>query len=242
MTRQTLENRIHRKLLSLGWQVQRTKPIAEGWHTGRTYWQPDYLKRLNFHPKTIVDVGVGYGTPHLYEAFPEAHLLLIEPVAEFQPAVTRILSKRQGTHVSTAIGAQPGIANLHVIPTDPQNSSLFERGPLEQDGAPRSTRPIPIQTLDQVLGDHPCPRPYGVKIDTEGAELEVIEGATETLRHTEFVIAEVAVPPRFDGGYDFAQYIAAMDRHGFAVCDILDIGRSPDSTVTFLDLVFRNMR
>ena len=78
-----------------------------------------------------------------------------------------------------------------------------------------------------------------LKIDAEGSELEVIRGAAETLRHTEFIIAEVSVLPRFQGSYRFAEMIAELDAKGFEVCDILDIGRADSSPVTFLDLVFQ---
>ena len=239
MSRQTLENRIHRKLLSLGWRVERDKPAPEGWMPGRAYWEPDYLRRLGFHPATVIDVGVGCGTPSLYQAFPAADLLLVEPVAEFSAAISAILSDREGIHVDVALGARAGVLQLQVDPGDLQLSSFFARGALEDSGAARSVRDVRVDTLDHVLSEHPCRRPYGLKIDTEGAELEVIAGASETLRHTEFVIAETAVPPRFEGGYHFAEMIAEMDRRGFAVCDILDIGRAPSSRVTFVDLVFQ---
>ena len=66
----------------------------------------------------------------------------------------------------------------------------------------------------------------------------MIRGATATLRQTLFVIAEVAATQRFQGGYRFAEFIAAMDEAGFEVCDILDLGRA-GHTVTFFDFVFR---
>ena len=52
----------------------------------------EHLKRAAFHPRTVVDVGVAWGTPGLYDAFPEAYYWLFEPVADFEPALEAILS------------------------------------------------------------------------------------------------------------------------------------------------------
>lgn len=43
--------------------------------------------------------------------------------------------------------------------------------------------------------------PFGLKVDTGGADPDVVEGAHEFLRETEFVIAEVSIAERFEGGY-----------------------------------------
>jgi FkbM family methyltransferase len=239
MNRRTFENRIHRWLLSLGWLVQRHTPLSQGWLPSQAYWIADYLRRLRFRPATVIDVGVGYGTPELYEAFPRAELLLVEPVAEFSAAISAILSARKGVHVPVALGAETGERELLVQRRQPLLASFFVRSELERTDDEAVPRRVAVETLDRVLAAHPCSRPYGLKIDAEGAELEVIRGARETLRDTEFVIAEVGVPPRFQDGYRFAEFIAELDRHGFEVCDILDIGRAPSSCVIFLDLVFR---
>jgi hypothetical protein len=96
-----------------------------------------------------------------------------------------------------------------------------------------------VTTLDRLVGARRFPAPYGLKIDVEGAELEVIRGAAETLGATDFVIAEVSVLDRFEGGHTFAEFVAAMDAAGFAARDILGVGRADTSEVTFVDLVFR---
>jgi len=80
-------------------------------------------------------------------------------------------------------------------------------------------------TLDGLLEKYSLQPPFGLKIDTEGFELEVVEGGAHFLRNTEFVIAEVATIQRVEGGYSFFDFIRAMDEHGFRICDILANGR-----------------
>ena len=239
MNRRNWENLIHRKLLSLGWRVQRHTRAPHGWEAAQAYWDPRYLKRLGFQPKTIIDVGVGKGTPDLYSAFPDAHLILIEPVAEFRDDIDKVLSQRPGVHLEFALGSEPGERELRIEPERALLTSFYHRHQLEHTGDVPILRSVPVETLDRAVAGTAFSPPFGLKIDAEGSELEVIRGAAETLRHTEFIIAEVSVLPRFQGSYRFAEMIAELDAKGFEVCDILDIGRADSSPVTFLDLVFQ---
>jgi len=241
MNMRDFQNAIHRKLLEHGWQVQRAAPTPQGWEAHQAYWEPAYIRRLGFLAQTIIDVGVGHGTRRLYAAFPQAQLILVEPLSEHFQAITRLLEGRRGLHIRAAAWSCEGELEIRVEPSDPEGSSHYSRHPLEKSGDTLTPRRVPTTTIDRILADHPFPEPFGLKIDTEGAELEVIRGATATLERTEFVIAEVNVlRDRFEGSYSFAQFIAAMDQAGFEVCDLLGIGRCRSSTrVNYLDLLFQ---
>lgn len=237
MTRAELEYFVKRTLRRWGWRVERD--TATGWQPGRAYWDAAYLRRWGVRPGTVIDVGVGNGTPHLYDAFPDAYLVLVEPLAEFGPAIAATLGKRPGIHVAAAVGAEEAQREVRVEPRFAERSSFYARHELELTGDPATIRRVPVTTLDRILGGRQLPTPFGLKIDAEGAELEVVRGAAETLRTTDFVIAEVSVLDRFEGGYTFAEFVAAMADAGFAARDILGIGRADSSEVTFVDLVFR---
>ena len=40
---------------------------------------------MDLKPNTVIDVDVAYGTQALYELFPNARHILIEPIEEFVP-------------------------------------------------------------------------------------------------------------------------------------------------------------
>jgi FkbM family methyltransferase len=232
------QNYLHRKLLERGWLVRRVLP-AGAWEAGRAYWDAEYLRRLKFNPATIVDVGVGYGSETLYEAYPKAYLVMVEPLAEFTGSIEKILADRRGRHIPMAVGEAKGRRNIFVEPRHVLGSSFYERCEAERTGDRRTVREVEMTTLDAIAGELRLPKPYGLKLDTEGTELEILRGASDFLRDTIFVIAEASVMNRFEGSYSFEELIAKMDESGFQVCDILDIGRARSTEVTFVDLVFR---
>src|SRR3546814_3291741 len=47
-------------------------------------------------PATVIDVGVGYGTPWLMEGFPDAYTVLVEPNEGFREPIERLMANRRG--------------------------------------------------------------------------------------------------------------------------------------------------
>ena len=98
-------------------------------------------------------------------------------------------------------------------------------------------RKIKIYTLDTVVNNQGLANlsSIGLKIDVEGAELDVLKGSLQTLLKCKFVILEVSIKKLYKGGYSFAEIIAFMDEQGFAILDILNpTGRTP----SFFDCLF----
>lgn len=185
------------------------------------------LKYHGFTPALVVDVGVNQGTPQLYRAFPHAELLLVEPLHESEAYMRDLLTRRKGSYVLAAVGSQPGTATITVDRRRPGKSSLLERTALTNDAHDeKERRPVPVTTLDALLRERELRGPFGLKIDTEGFELEVIRGATEFLKQTQFVLAEVSIGARFEGSYTFAEFIGEMHERGFGACHVMTPGKA----------------
>ena len=232
-----LRHLIYKMILKFGYEVRRID-LSE-WKNARAYWESGYLKRLGFQPRTVVDVGVAYGTPPIYEAFPESFLVLVEPLKEYEPYMAEILKKYKGKYFLTVLGARDEKRLINIEPRYIEQSSFYHRSALQLTGESLSKREISVTTLDGLMEKQNFQPPFGLKIDAEGFEMQVIEGASKFLLETQFVITEVPVSNRFEEGYSFAQFIALMDKCGFSVCDILDIGRATNTEVIFMDVVFR---
>ena len=210
---------------------------SEEWQR-ETGWRPENLRKPGLEPATVIDVGVARGTPNLYNAFPKARLVLIEPLAEFEDDLRRIAKRRDGEYVLTAVGAEAGTAVINVDPDTLYGSSLLVNSWASPDAPAPERREIGVTTLDALRRERGWEGPFGLKLDVEGYERQVIAGAAELLRETQFVIAEVSVAQQYAGSAPFAAFIATMDGHGFALNDVLDGRRRGAEGVDFLDLMF----
>jgi FkbM family methyltransferase len=205
-------------------------------------WRPANLRKHGFSPRTVVDVGAAHGTPHLYGAYPDAHHVLVEPLRECEESLKWWVGKQGGEYLLAAIGDREGHVALHVDKDRHWASSVLPPAGPSTDGSAEE-RTVPITTLDRLYEERGWPAPFGLKIDTEGFEDRVIEGATRLLLETEFVIAEVSVAQRFEGSYSFADFIALMKSAGFRLADILDgLKSSHSGEVIFIDALFRRLQ
>jgi FkbM family methyltransferase len=220
-----------------GPELRRVLSLLAEWEPDRNPYagmRPDAMRERGFEPATVIDVGAGRGTRYLYLAFPDAHHVLLEPLADFEPELRRQVAIRSGEYHLTAVGNEPGTATINVNP-----ACLLESSINAVPGAEPVAREVPITTLDALVAEHGWQAPFAIKIDTEGFEDRVIEGAAETLRRTQLVIAEVSVGRRFEGGYTFAEFIASMSQRGFELCDVLNVAKDGRGDVSYMDCMFR---
>jgi FkbM family methyltransferase len=196
----------------------------------------EQLERVGLKPATVIDVGVAYQTPELYQAFPEADILLVEPLAEFEPFLQKICGTYKAQYVLAAAGEQAGTAVLNVHPDKVGSSLLKEVEGASVDGLPRE---VPVVTIDQVCADRNLKGPYVVKVDVQGAELQVLAGASETLRETEAVLLEVTLFGTMLGGPQLYDVVCRMKQLGFVLYDIYGMSYRPlDGALCQIDAVF----
>jgi hypothetical protein len=67
---------------------------------------------------------------------------------------------------------------------------------------------VKVDTLDRLNKYEP---PYVLKLDVEGSERDVLAGATETLRRTDFLLLEISVMHRRTNEPSFAETIEFFD-------------------------------
>jgi FkbM family methyltransferase len=176
----------------------------------------EHIFRLGFKPGTVIDVGVADGTPELYRQFPQAHHLLIEPLSEWEPDLQAIVDKYDAEYVLAAAGSAPGTMTINVHKDPSSSSPLFEQEGSLADGVPRH---VPVVTVDMLCAARQLAGPYLMKIDVQGGELAVLEGARMTLRETELLFVEVSLFRFFVGGPQFLEVAAWMQSHGFVPYD-----------------------
>jgi FkbM family methyltransferase len=196
-----------------------------------------HLKGLGVAPQTIIDVGVARGTPELYAAFPGVPLLLVEPLAEHEGDLQRIVAARPGSRYALAAGGpEPGELEISVHRVTACSSVLGDRDP---DGDPGRRRTVPVVRVDDLVAEHALAAPFVIKVDVEGAELHVLDGARATLARADVVLLEVSFFALVPGGAQFADVIAWMAEAGFSAYDIYAGHTRPlDGALAQVDIAF----
>ncbi len=132
--------------------------------------------------------------------------------------------------MNLALGARAGTAEFHEFGGDGQFDSLRSLGShaatYSSGLSLQSTITVPVQRLDAVWT--PQDVHLGstlLKTDTQGFDLEVIEGAGELLRKIPAVLMEVAVMPLYEGAPTVPDVLAVMAGLGFELTGAFPIHR-----------------
>jgi FkbM family methyltransferase len=197
----------------------------------------EYIARSGFSPQTVIDVGVGFGTFELYDTFSTARHLLIEPLKEFDKSLKDISRRYHAEYVVAAAGAQPGTVDIN-IHSYPERSSLLEIKMAGGTGTEPS-REVPVVTIDDLCKEKQMQGPYLIKVDAQGYELRVLDGAEAVLRDTELIILEAILFEFYQNQPQFSDVVSYMKNKGFVVYDIFDgYNRPLDGALALLNVAF----
>jgi FkbM family methyltransferase len=196
------------------------------------------LRLPGFQAGTILDVGAADGTPQLYSAYPEARIVAFDPIAEQLSALKVALAPREVELIEVALGSNRGEVDLHIPNHNVYKSSLCSWTELTAGRAGFTTRQVKMMPLDEVAQAHQWPTPYVLKIDTEGYDLEVLRGATDTLTKCAAVYCEISIADRFESGYHFRDVATFMFEQGFDLADVPRVFRHATGPVLCIDSVW----
>jgi FkbM family methyltransferase len=173
----------------------------------------------------VIDVGANTGQ----FAFMVSRVLPGVPVHAFEPdpvvfAQLEATCARfgiRGTRHNVALADADGTRLFH-RQADSVNSSLLPRTDARETGAFE----VPTRRLDRLL---PVPIDASrllLKIDVQGAELDVLLGATGVLDRVHCVVVEVSFVRSYAGGADALTVARWLHDHGFRLFDLLDTLRT----------------
>lgn len=158
-------------------------------------------------------IGSGYcGRIVSVEPITEAHAHLSE-VARRQPSWT--------VHSATAVGAQSGEIEFHIA-ANSVSSSALQVLDASVNAAPGSrqvaSRVVPLTTVDNLVREHRLPsKGTMLKVDTQGYEWAVLDGAVETLGSFDLVLLELSLTGLYAGQRLWQDMVARMADAGFGV-------------------------
>jgi FkbM family methyltransferase len=195
------------------------------------------LRSLGFAPAVVYDIGAYRGgwTRLAGEVFPPARFVLFEANRDHAAE----LAASGCRHVIAALGDKDGGTRAFHVPRqgDVTGASLYVENTAHYADANLQVREVEVVRLDTLVARETLPPPDLIKVDVQGAELEVLAGASETLRTVGALIVEVSFVDYNKGGPLVAEVIAAVDRLGFKCADLCEVHRSGRNFVLQLDLL-----
>jgi FkbM family methyltransferase len=181
--------------------------------------------------RTIVDVGANRGQYSLFcrSLFPEAKIIAFEPIAgpaeKFSAVLPEVPLHRY------AISDTDGSTTINLHQLDVGASFL----PLGEDQI--GTQTIETRRLDTFLKANDITADALLKIDVQGCEDRVINGASGILHRFRYIVCEVAFFPMLEGQPLVHQIIDLMRAHGFTVRGINEV-KMLNGTPAWCDIMF----
>jgi FkbM family methyltransferase len=188
------------------------------------------LKNCGFNPATVIDVGAQVGTPPLYEIFPDAHHVMLEPVKEHETILKGICqSLKSAEYMIVAVSSKSGNVTLSV--TDNLQYASIDL----QVGLISNNRIIEAICLNDLTRVNQYSGPFLIKIDVDGVEIDVLKGASALISPETVFIIEATMAdeiPRFPRIIDFLRL------YGFVLHDIIDnLYRPSDNSLWQVDVI-----
>jgi FkbM family methyltransferase len=238
---QLLKASIRRMFEWAGFEIRRVTPgVRQPAARDSVLHTLEQARLMGFVPTAVIDVGAAYGsfTGLCQTIFPNARYLLLEPLEEYRPMLEQAKQSSTGVdYCLAAAAAQEGDIVINVHP-DLVGSSLC-REVESGTGVNGVTRRVPSVTVDGLLDEKGLSGPYLLKVDVQGAELEVLAGAERTLRDAELVVLEVSFFKFFETGPECTDVIAYMKARGFVPYDIVGRQYRPlDGALSQADIAF----
>lgn len=189
-----------------------------------------------WRPDIIIDVGAAYGSfVHLsQDIFPNASFVTVEPLYEYERALAKL--PRVIHKIFAAAGSSKQEKTIYVHQDLVGSSTKQEVDGEKVDGIKRI---VLVTTVDSIVEEFDLKGKILLKVDVQGAELDVLEGALHSFGRIDCVVLEVSFFRSMIDGADIYDIITYMKDQGFVLYDIAScLYRPYDGALSQCDAVF----
>lgn len=172
------------------------------------------LKRLGFNFKTTIDIGANMGQwfQKFNEVFLDTEILSVEG----NPACEEDLKNVNPNYLITLLGEDNGDVNFFLNSNYDKCSggSIYKEKTVFYENCIETT--LPIRTLDSLNKDFEF-----IKIDVQGAELDIIKGGLRTILNCSFLQLELSILQYNEGSPLISEIVSYLNSLNFVIYDIV---------------------
>lgn len=195
------------------------------------YPTPELDRRIkllkNYNIDVIIDVGANIGQygAELRNIGYQGKIISFEPTSEAFQKLQKTASKDTSWEVhNMSLGERDGESTIN-ISKNSVSSSILKDLPQLTESAPEATfikkETIKIKKLDSIFEDLKISgKNIYLKIDTQGYEKMVLDGAVESLKSITGIQIEMALIPSYEGSLTFEEMSANLKNLGFKLTTI----------------------
>lgn len=204
------------------------------------------LRNIPF--STVIDVGANEGqfVVEFRKFFPDATFYSFEPLPSCFSVLTRLSGgDRRWECFNTALGCDNKRADFYFHQNHPSSSSFLadttKGRSLYPETQVQTIVTVDCVTLDSWVESRPnvLRPPVLLKMDVQGFESQVLQGAKQTLNEIDAVITEIIVEPLYNDQSTFEEQVKLLAQAGLVFCGVLRHAFDRDQNVISLDCVFR---
>jgi FkbM family methyltransferase len=189
------------------------------------------LTRRGLRIEVVYDVGAHTGrwTTSVRDSLSGARFFLFEANEAHEAA----LRDTGHSFFIATLSSEPKIVDFYAV--GGQGDSYFrEATERYRDVSPQRRQ---TTTLDDLVAAHELPLPDLIKVDVQGAELDVLRGGEGALGAAKLVLLECPIAEYNEGAPKLEEYVRFMEAHGFAPVELLDSIRR-DGRLVQVDVLF----
>lgn len=210
-----------------------TRDLANKWGLDLQRYRPEAsqlgrLATMLAHQEIGLVVDVGANTGQFSQALRKAGytgpILSIEPMSKAHAELVNVSRHDPQWTIAPpmALGDADGEADVHIAGNS-VSSSLLPMLDAHEKAAPASayvgSEKVAVRRLDRLVADHMGDTllPLFVKIDTQGYEDKVLDGADGILKNVKSLQMELSLVELYAGQQLFGDLVGRMLREGFAI-------------------------
>jgi FkbM family methyltransferase len=168
-------------------------------------------------PKTLIDVGANKGQFSLMARvlFPDLEIHAFEPLGSEREKFKMVIRQPVNLY-PTALGQVSGVTKFFIA-SRADSSSLLQLGQMQRAAYGIETKMstiVPLARLPDLVNVANLRRPILLKLDVQGAEIEVLKGAESCLLLIDMIYCEVSFVELYKGqplASEIVSYLAARD-------------------------------